>query len=194
MDRSTKHAATATKPRTRSAGRLGWRLVSSFLLGLSLLPGASRAGQLPGNRWDLLAIVYPPDRDVGIEFGGGEKTLTSKGLAKVKAKKDSASLEIEVKGLPAPGEIGWTGRQYVLWAFDREKRAVNLGQVPLRSKSSKWSVSVPFRAFGLLVTAEKDSKATAPSAAVALESLLPTDPDLVVPLYRVELELAPPQD
>ncbi len=70
---------------------------------------------------------------------------------------------------------------------------MNLGAVPHHGKSAKWSVQVPFRAFGLLVTAERDPKASAPSANVAMESLLPTDPDLVVPVYRVQVVLGSPQ-
>jgi len=150
------------------------------------------AGQLPGNHWELLAISYPPDRKVSVSLGGGEKTLTSKGSCKVKWRKDSAEMEIEVKNLPAAAEVGWPGRQYVLWAVDREKRAVNLGVVPLRSKDAKWAAQVPFRVFGLLVTAEEDPKATVPGAQVALESLLPTDADLIIPVFRVDVALTPP--
>lgn len=160
---------------------------------LSVLAGVSRAGQLPGNRWDLLAIAYPPGRDISVYLGGAEKTLTASGTCKVKAKKNAASFEIEVKNLPSTETAGWTGRQYVLWAIDNEKRAVNLGVVPQHGKSAKWSVEVPFRAFGLLVTAERDPKAAAPGPDVAMESLLPTNPNLVVPVYRVEVALGAPQ-
>ncbi len=191
MDRFRMNTGSATDTNMGNSGRIGWRMSYALLCFLFLLAGASLAGQLPGNRWELLAIVYPPDREILIEMGGGEKTLTVKGFCKVRAKKDATSLEIEVKGLAAPGEIGWSGKQYVLWAFDRDKRAVNLGLVPLNSKSAKWSLSVPFRAFGLLVTAEQDPKATTPSTAVAMEGLLPTNPDLVVPIYRLEIGLAP---
>ena len=149
------------------------------------------AGQLPANHWELLAISYPPDRKVSVALGGGERTLTSKGLFQVIWRKDAAKMEIEVKNLPAAAEVGWTGQQYVLWAVDREKRAVNLGVVPLRSKDAKWAAQVPFRVFGLLVTAEEDPKATVPGARVALESLLPTDSDLIVPVFRVDVALTP---
>lgn len=167
-------------------------ILIAFSLCFFLLGGASRAGQLPGNRWNLLAISYPPDRDIVVSLGGAERTLTTTGTCKVRAKKDSASFDIEIKDLPAAAQADWTGRQYVLWAIDREKRTLNLGPVPLRGKSTKWSVQVPFRAFGLLVTAEQNPKAAAPSTAVAVESLLPADPDLVVPVYRIEVALVPP--
>ena len=170
------------------------RILTFFCLWFFLLPAAILpAGELPDHHWEVLAIVYPPDRDLTVALGGAEKTLTSKGICKVKWRKDAAAIEIEIKDLPSVGEVGWAGRQYVLWAVDREKRTLNLGLVPVRGKDAKWELQAPIRAFGLLVTAEQDPKAAAPSAAVALESLLPTDPDLVVPVYRVDVALVPPQ-
>ncbi len=160
-----------------------------FLLGAASLP----AGKLPGDHWELLTVAYPPDRDVSVVLGGAEKTLTTKGICKVKWQNGSASLEIKVENLPAASEIDWAGRQYILWAIDSEKRSVNLGPVPLNKKDAKWKVQAPFRVFGLLVTAEQNPSAEAPSGAVVLESLLPTDPRLVLPVLRVDVALVPPQ-
>ena len=67
---------------------------------------------------------------------------------------------------------------------------MNLGLVPLSKKNAKWKVQVPIRVFGLLVTAEKNLKAEAPGAAVVLESLLPSDRYLVVPVMRLTIALA----
>ena len=148
---------------------------------------------MPDQHWEVLAIAYPPDRTVSVILGGAEKTLTSKGACQVKWHDQSATLAIEVTNLPSAQEIGWPGQQYVLWAIDSEKRALNLGPVPLGKKEAKWKVQVPFRVFGLLVTAEKNPKAEAPSTAVVLESLLPADPFLVIPVMRVNVALAPSQ-
>ena len=197
---STKMAKTLMGGHERKNQRTGpkphgvpARIFSALFLCYVVLSSWSQAGQLPGNRWDLLAIAYPPGREIAVNLGGAEKTLASTGAFKVKAKADSSSLEIEIKNLPAPGEVGWTGKQYVLWALDREKRVMNMGLVPVRGKGGKWSVQIPFRVFGLMVTAEQDAKSSAPSEAVAMESLLPIDPDIVVPIYRVEVALAQPK-
>ena len=156
-----------------------------------LLPARVPGERVGESDWELLAVAYPPDRDVSVALGGAEKTLTAKGLCKVKWRESAAILELEVQDLPSPAEIGWTGQQYVLWAVDEEKRSVNLGLVPLQGKDAKWKVQVPLRIFGLLVTAEKNRQAAAPSTSVVLESLLPTDPRLVIPVFRVNLRLAP---
>jgi hypothetical protein len=166
-------------------------LTSVCLWSLLLLSANVTAGKLPNDQWQLLTVAYPPDRDVAVVLGGGERTLTSRGICDVKWKEKAALVEMELENLPAPAEVGWPGRQYVLWAIDSEKRTLNMGLVPLNDKGAKWKVQVPFRVFGLLVTAEQNPQAQGPSAAVALESLLPVDPDLVVPVFRVSVALAP---
>jgi hypothetical protein len=157
----------------------------------ALVPAALYGGRKTAQGWEVFAIAYPDDRDVTVTLGGGEKTLTARGECKVRWRENIASLELEVEGLPAPAQAGWTGSQYVLWAIDSEKKIVNLGSVPLNSDEAEWTAQAPFRIFGLLVTAETDPQASSPSSAVALESLLPTDPKLVVPVFRVPLTFAP---
>lgn len=167
------------------------RILAFVGLGLFLLVSAKvTAGKLPNNQWQLLAVAYPPDRSISVLLGGAERTLSSKGICAVKWQDQSAQMEIAVENLPPPAEVGWSGQQYILWAIDSEKRTVNLGLVPLNNKEAKWKVQVPFRVFGLLVTAERTPEAQTPSPAVVLESLLPTDTKLVVPVFRIKVDLA----
>ncbi|MBI4442221.1 MAG: hypothetical protein HY649_02465 [Acidobacteria bacterium] len=168
-----------------------WLIVAVGLTGMGV--SSLAAGRLPNHHWEVLAVAYPPDREVSVVLGGAERSLTAKGLGKVKWRDNVATMEIAVENLPAPGEVGKPGQQYVLWAVDSERRVVNLGLVPWRDQQqAKWQVQVPFRIFGLLVTAEDNPQAEVPGAAVALESLLPTDPFLIVPVFRVDVALAPP--
>lgn len=169
------------------------RRVVALACCLALLPAGRLLGErVSENEWNLLAVAYPPDREVSVVLGGAEKTLTAKGRFKVKWQGNAAALELEVEGLRSPTENGWTGQQYILWAVDEEKRAVNLGPVPLRGDGAQWRVQVPFRVLGLLVTSENNPQADGPSNSVVLESLLPSDPRLVVPVFRVRLKLAAP--
>ena len=163
-------------------------LCLGFLLAVC---GVLAAGSLPNNQWQLLVIAYPPDRDVTVTLGGAERTLTSKGLCKVKFENEGARAEIEIDNLPPAQSIGLPGTQYVLWAIDEEKRPTNLGALPMSGDNAKWNLQLPLRVFGLLVTAEKSAQATSPSSAVVMESLLPTDRYLVVPVFRVTVDLAP---
>ncbi|MBI3895619.1 MAG: hypothetical protein HY313_06780 [Acidobacteria bacterium] len=171
-----------------------WRtIVSISVWVLLLLTTKLAAGRLSEQRWQLLAVAFPPDKDVAVWLGGAEKTLTSKGVFLVKWQENVARLEIAIADLPPAETLGWTGHQYILWVVDTEKRILNLGPVPLRGQGAKWKVQVPYRAFGLLVTAEKSPKAEAPSTAVVLESLLPADPLLVVPVLRLDVPLVSPK-
>jgi hypothetical protein len=175
-------------------GAPGWlqiSVIAASLFAILICSLALRAEPLTADGWELLAIGYPDGRDVTVVLGGGAKTLTAKGLCKVKWRKDAAALELELDGLPAPADAGWAGAQYVLWAIDNENRILNLGLVPTKGKEAKWKMPVPLRIFGLLVTAEKNPQSTSPSADVVLESLLPTDPNLVVPVFRVTVTLTP---
>ena len=157
-----------------------------------VLTSTLAAGRIDTQHWQLFAVAYPPNKDVTVILGGGEKTLTTRGLAKVKWEDNNARLQLEIQNLPAADSLGWAGRHYVLWAIDSEKKVLNLGLVPMSSKNANWQVQLPFRVFGLLVTAESNPTATAPGAAFVLESLLPDDPYLVVPVLRVEVTLASP--
>ena len=114
---------------------------------------------------------------------------TARGIAKVKWREGAAVVEMEADHVPSPAELGKNGGQLVLWAIDQEKKAVNLGTVQVSGKKVKASVKAPFRIFGLLVTAETDANTKAPGSAVALESKLPLNPDLVLPVFRVEITL-----
>lgn len=176
-----------------SVNRMMKKAVPFSLWLLLIASGALGAGLLPNNQWELFVVAYPPDRDVSVTLGGAERTLASKGLCKIKYENQGAAMEIEIRNLPASQAIGWPGTQYVLWAIDEEKRPTNLGSVPLSGDGAKWNVRIPLRVFGLLVTAEKNAQASAPSTAVVLESLLPTDRYLVVPVFRVNVDLASPQ-
>ena len=167
-------------------------IVAGFLLGAGALsPPKLHGERLPDNGWRVLAVAYPEDRDVEVVLGGTETSLISKGPCKVKCKDNAATVELKLEDLPSPSDAGWSAVQYVLWAVDNEKRTLNLGLVPANGNKAEWRVQVPFRIFGLLVTAEKNPQGTNPSTRVALESLLPTDSRLVVPVFRVDLSLTP---
>ena len=173
---------------THRAGRF-CSLVFFLVFILGLLANSSARGERAGaNVWRLLAVAYPDARDIDVTIGGSERALTARGLAKVKWRDGAATIEMTADRVPSPQEIG-KGGQLVLWAVDQDKKVVNLGVVQLNGKKLKASAKAPFRIFGLLVTAESDIAAKSPSSSVALESRLPVDPNLVLPVFRVELPL-----
>jgi hypothetical protein len=163
-------------------------LICALLLaiGAGISLQAERAG---ASTWRLLAVAYPDARDVDVSIGGSERALTARGVARVKWRDGEAVVEIEANQIPAPGEIGKGGTQMVLWAVDQDRKVANLGVVQLSGKKLRTKVKVPFRIFGLLLTAESDAAAKTPGSSVVLESRLPINPDLVLPVFRVEVPL-----
>jgi len=161
-----------------------------LVMTLAILASPPARGERAGaNAWRLLAVAYPDARDVDVTIGGSERALTARGLAKIKWREGAAAVEITADQVPSPGDIGRDGGHLVLWAIDQDKKVVNLGAVQLSGKKLKASAKAPFRIFGLLITAESDAAAKTPSSAVALESRLPIDPNLVLPVFRVEVPL-----
>ena len=177
--------------RQNRGGRVLAGLAACLMTASLLAPANLWGGRKTDHGWELLAVAYPDGREVEVALGGSERALSSQGACKVKWRDNVAALELEIQNLPSPEQLGWAGKQYVLWAIDSEKRAVNLGLLPLKSTDATWKGQVSQRIFGLLITAERDPQAAVPSNAVVMESLLPRDPSLVVPVFRVELSLVP---
>lgn len=165
------------------------RTILLTLPAVAMLCSAAMGERASGTAWRLLAVGYPDARDVEVGIGGSEKALTARGVAKIKWRDGAAVVELEADRVPSPGELGSSGGQYVLWAIDQEKKVVNLGAVQHSGKKVKASAKAPFRIFGLLITAESNAAAKSPSTAVALESRLPLNPNLVLPVFRVEIPL-----
>jgi hypothetical protein len=164
--------------------------VCCLVMTLGILAASVARGERAGaNAWRLLAVAYPDARDVDVTLGGSERALTARGLAKIKWREGAAAVDITADQVPSPGDIGKNGGQLVLWAIDQDKKIVNLGALQLNGKKLKAKAQAPFRIFGLLITAESDAAAKTPSSAVALESRLPVDPNLVLPVFRIEVPL-----
>jgi len=165
---------------------------AAILALLALGPGTASGERNGATSWRLLTVAYPDARDVDVSLGGSERALTARGLLRVKWRDNQASVELEADQMPAAAELGVAGGQYVLWAVSQEKQIVSLGPLPLSGKKIKSRAQVPFRIFGLMVTAESDPQAKSPSGAVALESRLPLNPNLVLPVFRIEVPLTIP--
>jgi hypothetical protein len=164
-------------------------LLAGILALSAFSPILLMAESISANQWRVFAVAYPDDRNVEVTLGGSMRTLTTRGVSTVRWSDGTAAVELKIENLPSPSETGLSGSQYVLWAIDEDSNPTNLGTIPISGKNVEWKIQVPSRIFGLLITAENSAQVTTPSAAVALESLLPINPDLVVPVFRVDVAL-----
>jgi outer membrane protein OmpA-like peptidoglycan-associated protein len=124
-----------------------------------------------------MAVTYPLDEDVFMQFRGSTRfpRLTGKGKVR-RTGKSGTKVEIEISKLPRPFELGAGYATYVLWAISPDGQVDNLGEIKRRGTfefDSKISVTTPLQTFALIITAEPHFLVRRPSRAVMLENLNP---------------------
>ncbi|MBV9394496.1 MAG: hypothetical protein JOZ84_08800, partial [Methylobacteriaceae bacterium] len=127
-----------------------------------------------------VAITYPLDQTITVQFRGTTRLPRLSGEAKVKRSgRRGTHVELSVKNLPRAYELGSVYTTYVLWAISPEGRADNLGEIKRSGNflvNSKIDVTTPLQTFALIVTAEPHFLVTTPSRMVVLENLPPRHP------------------
>ena len=124
-----------------------------------------------------IAITYPLDDLVTVQFRGTTRFPRMKGEAKVKRTgRTGTRIELSVEKMPRPFELGAGYATYVLWAISPNGTADNLGEIKrsgLFFIDSKMAVTTPLQTFALIITAEPHFLVTRPSQAIMLENLYP---------------------
>ncbi|MGE3467458.1 MAG: OmpA family protein [Pyrinomonadaceae bacterium] len=128
-----------------------------------------------------VAITYPLDETVNVQFRGTTRFPRMKGSAKVKRSTRSGSrIELSIDNMPRPFELGAGYATYVVWAISPTGQADNLGEIKrsgLFFIDSKITVTTPLQTFALIITAEPHFMVTRPSQAIMLENLYPVGKD-----------------
>ena len=124
-----------------------------------------------------IAITYPLDDTVTVQFRGTTRFPRMKGEAKVKrTTRSGTTIELSVDNMPRPFELGAGYATYVLWAISPTGQADNLGEIKrsgLFFINSKIKVTTPLQTFALIITAEPHFMVTRPSQAIMFENLYP---------------------
>lgn len=124
-----------------------------------------------------IAITYPLDDLVTVQFKGTTRFPRMKGEAKVKrTARNGTRIELSVEKMPRPFELGAGYATYVLWAVSPNGTADNLGEIKrsgLFFIDSKIAVTTPLQTFSLIITAEPHFLVSRPSQAIMLENLYP---------------------
>ena len=124
-----------------------------------------------------IAITYPLDELVMVQFRGTTRFPRMKGEAKVKRTgRNGTRIELSVDKMPRPFELGAGYATYILWAISPTGVADNLGEIKrsgLFFIDSKMTVTTPLQTFALIITAEPHFLVTRPSQAIMLENLYP---------------------
>ena len=105
-----------------------------------------------------IAITYPLDDTVKVQFRGTTRFPKMKGEATVKrTTRSGTKIELSVDNMPRPFELGAGYATYILWAISPTGQADNLGEIKrsgLFFINSKITVTTPLQTFALIITAE----------------------------------------
>lgn len=127
-----------------------------------------------------VAITYPLDQTVRVNFQGTTRFPRMKGEAKVTRQgRRGTRVELSIENMPRAYELGGIYTTYILWAITPEGRVDNLGEIKRSGSiivSSKIDVTTPLQTFALIVTAEPHFLMRGPSRLVLLENLPPRNP------------------
>lgn len=106
-----------------------------------------------------------------IDFQGTELMSSARGEAKVQNKGNRIEIEAKFMGLDEATKFGLEYLTYVLWAVSPQGRAVNLGEIVLKSDSGEVKAITDMQTFGMIVTAEPYFAVTQPGNTVVLENV-----------------------
>ncbi len=124
-----------------------------------------------------VAVTYPVDETVMLQFRGTTRFPRMKGEAKIqRTKKNGTEINLSVSKMPRPFELGAGYATYVVWAISPDGQVGNLGEIKRRGFfdfDSKMSVTTPLQTFALVITAEPHFLVRRPSRAIMLENLNP---------------------
>jgi outer membrane protein OmpA-like peptidoglycan-associated protein len=111
-----------------------------------------------------------------INFQGTDLMSTASGEAKVESKTSRIEIDAKFDGLQDSTKFGLEYLTYVLWAVSPQGRAVNLGEVIVKSGGLASLKGVTdMQTFGMIVTAEPYYAVTQPGDEVVLENVLPKE-------------------
>jgi outer membrane protein OmpA-like peptidoglycan-associated protein len=107
-----------------------------------------------------------------VDFNGTELMQGASGEARVESKSNRMEIDAKFAGLEDATKFGLEYLTYVLWAVSSQGRAVNLGELPLKSGAGQVKAICDMQTFGMIVTAEPYFAVTQPGNIVVLENTL----------------------
>ena len=155
----------------------------SCLLSIGFLTGSAAAqADQPDQALPASSVITKSVKAVGYEVGGGSTKVDMKGTelmpqaygeakVEIKTKAGRANLEVNLKGLTPPSQLGAEFLTYVLWVVTPEGRTGNTGEILInKNGEGKLGATTPAQTFSLIVTAEPYFAVRFPSEMVVLES------------------------
>jgi outer membrane protein OmpA-like peptidoglycan-associated protein len=117
------------------------------------------------------AVNYRRAGAAKIDFQGTELMQQASGEARVQNKGSRTEIDARFLGLDEATKFGLEYLTYVLWAVSPGGRAVNLGELVLKSGAGEVKAISDMQTFGMIVTAEPYFAVTQPGNTVVLENV-----------------------
>jgi outer membrane protein OmpA-like peptidoglycan-associated protein len=117
------------------------------------------------------AVNYRRAGAAKIDFQGTELMSSASGEARVQNKGSRTEIDAKFLGLDEATKFGLEYLTYVLWAVSPGGRAVNLGEIVLKSGAGEVKAISDMQTFGMIVTAEPYFAVTQPGNTVVLENV-----------------------
>ncbi len=147
-------------------------LVATGILGMLAIPAF---GQAPAPTKSVSrttkAVNYRRAGAAKIDFQGTELMQQASGEARVQNKGSRTEIDARFIGLDEATKFGLEYLTYVLWAVSPGGRAVNLGELVLKSGAGEVKAISDMQTFGMIVTAEPYFAVTQPGNTVVLENV-----------------------
>ena len=148
------------------------RLLAIGILGTLAIPAF---GQAPTPTKSVSrttkAVNYRRAGAAKVDFQGTELMQQASGEARVQNKGSRTEIDARFIGLDEATKFGLEYLTYVLWAVSPGGRAVNLGEVVLKSGAGEVKAISDMQTFGMIVTAEPYFAVTQPGNTVVLENV-----------------------
>ena len=163
--------------------RFAFLAVTGFLGALAApacLPLGTALAQAPPPAASPAKSVFRTTKAVNYRRAGGSTNVDLRGTelmqlatgeAKVQNKGNRIEIEARFEGIDDATKFGLEYLTYVLWAVSPQGRAVNLGEVVLKSGAGQVKAITDMQTFGMIVTAEPYFAVTQPGNTVVLENV-----------------------
>ena len=142
------------------------RTTTTVSLLATLLAAAAGAAEV-----SLVAVQFPEQREVKVGFAATKQAPPASLEAAVTFRGGQGQIELAFDDMKPAILFGGDVTSYVVWAVGREGKTVNLGELPVRERRGKASLTSGLKEFALLITAETHPLADVPSALVMFSSL-----------------------
>ena len=147
----------------------------------SIAPSAPASQNPPQPRYKITidrtfaAVNYRSHGSARVDFRGTTLAFQAVGEARVIGQRGAIRIDVHFDKLSPASDIGPECLTYVLWAISPEGRVRNLGEVVLKGREGRLTVTTSLQTFAMMLTAEPYFAVSMPSDLVVAQNVFRRD-------------------